>query len=183
MSTKAIVGILVAVVAVAGGGYYLWSNQAAPAQTNSQTGQIPSTSQQVQGQTQTAQAGAYSGSLADLAARGGTWKCSVNSTANDAASSGTTYVSGNLVRADFTTTVASYGKVESHLIVRDGYTYTWSPVMPQGIKTSVTSSGQGSGAASGQGANANASYSYDCQPWTADASLFVLPTNVTFRAM
>ena len=181
MNTNVIVGGLLAVV-VAGGGYYLWSSQSAPAQSNTQgTSQQETQAQADQNAAQAAQSGDYSGSLADLAARGGSWQCSVDSKALDAASSGTTYVSGNLVRADFTTTVQSYGKVESHLIVRDGYSYSWSPIMPGGIKTKVTAAGQGGTSTSGSGASANQSYSYHCEPWTPDASLFAVPANVTFR--
>lgn len=156
-----------------GGAYYI-TNHKEPAQ--------PEAAQpQQQEQTQEAQAGSYTGSLADLAKRGGSWKCTVDSSTAQAASSGIVYVSGDMVRGDFTSTIQGYGSVGSHLLVNDGYSYSWSSMMPQGIKTKVTTTGDGGTATSGSGADVNHSYSYDCAPWTADASLFTVPTDVTFQ--
>jgi hypothetical protein len=175
MNTNLIIGLVVGAVVAVGGGYFLMTQRSASSSPNAAVIEEGSG----------AQAGMYRGSLTDLAARGGSWKCTVDAQADtgagQAASSGTTYVSGDKVRADFTTTVQGYGSVDSHLIVAGGYSYSWSSMMPQGIKTQVTATAGGGAATSGQGADAHQSYAYDCQPWTADASLFAVPTDITFR--
>lgn len=175
MNQNIAIGLVVAVVAV-GGGYYLLNRPAAPlVLEGQQTGATtPETA---------AESGKFTGSFAELAARGGSWKCSVDSTTAEAVSSGVTYVAGGKVRADFTTSVPSYGSVETHLIADGVDVYTWSSMMPQGIKTKMTAQGSGSVPTSGQGVDANTKYSYDCQSWAADASLFVVPAHITFRAM
>jgi hypothetical protein len=176
MNTNTIIGVVAAVV-VLGGGYYVLNRPAVAPVTLGQEQPATTTSETV------AAPGKFSGSLAELATRGGSWKCSVDSTTAQAVSTGVTYASGGKVRADFTTSVPSYGSVETHLIADGVDVYTWSPMMPQGIKTKMTAQGSGTGPTSGQGVNTDTEYSYDCQPWTADATLFVVPTNVTFRAM
>ncbi|MDO8514239.1 MAG: hypothetical protein Q7S50_01715 [bacterium] len=167
MNSNLLIGLVVGAVVVVGGGYYLLSGGSAPATD-----------------TTGAQAGKFKGSLAEMAARGGSWKCTVDSSTGQSVSSGVTYASGGKVRADFKTSVSGYGAVESHMMADGQYVYTWSSVMPQGIKTKMTAgatAGGSAGTASGQSADADQSYSYDCQPWTADASLFVLPASVTFK--
>ncbi len=176
MNQNIAIGVVVAVVVV-GGGYYVLNQPAAAPVTLGQ-GQEATTTTET-----SAQSGKFTGSIAELVGRGGSWKCSVDSTTAEAVSSGVTYVSGGKVRADFTTSVPSYGSVETHLISDGVDVYTWSSMMPQGIKTKMTAQGSGSGSTSGQGMSTDTQYSYDCQPWTADASLFVVPANITFRAM
>lgn len=127
--------------------------------------------------------GKTSGSIQDLAKRSGDWKCTVDASTAQSASSGVTYVSGGKIRADFTTAVEGYGNVDSHLVADGTDVYTWSSMMPQGIKTAQAAEGQGGTQTSGGGMDANQSYSYDCQPWSADASLFAPPADVTFRTL
>jgi len=174
MSRNLLIGILVAGALVVGGGYYV-------------THQATTESDGAQPQTQESgtppQAGKYSGSFAELAARGGSWKCTVDTSTAQSISSGVTYVSAGKVRGDFTTSVQGYGNVETHMISDGVHAYTWSSMMPQGIETSVSASGAAGGATSGQGVNANTSYSYDCEPWSADMTLFAVPTNITFKMM
>jgi hypothetical protein len=176
MNTNTIIGVVAAVVIV-GGGFYLLNRPAGVPATFGQEQALATTTETVVEQ------GKFTGSLAELSARGGSWKCSVDSTTAQAVSSGATYVSGGKVRADFTTSVPSYGAVETHLIADGVDVYTWSSMMPQGIKSKMTAQGSGTGPTSGQDVNTDTKYSYDCQPWTADATLFVVPANITFRAM
>lgn len=176
MNTNITIAIIAGLVVV-GGGYYVMNGSA--------TGMSSENAEQTSEQ---AEAGVYTGSLYDLAQRGGEWKCTVDSKATtgvgEAMSSGTVYVSGNNVRADFTSTVPNFGSIESHMIVSGEYAYTWSSVMPQGIKTNVNMKDSPSQVAtSGASSDANQEYSYDCDPAQADVSLFVVPTTVTFTTM
>jgi hypothetical protein len=179
MNTKIIIGI-VAVVAVAGAGYAFTRTSPAgmPAQTQEQT----------QETSAAAQSGQFTGSIADLSARGGDWKCTVDAQAatggGAAASSGVVYVSGKKVRGDFTSTVQGIGPVEAHLVADGTNVYSWSSLLPQGIKTTMAASEpEESAATSGGGADANQRYTYDCQPAHADASLFVAPADISFRTL
>ena len=172
MKTNLIVGLVVGAVVIVGSGYYLMTK------SSSFTGDSKRASQE-----QTAQAGKFSGSFASLAARGGSWKCTVDSSTAQSVSSGVTYVSGGNVRADFSTKVQGYGTVDAHVLVNGQDVYSWSSVMPKGIKTKMVAQGSGGTATSGQGMDANQAYSYDCQPWTPDASTFALPTGVSFMTV
>lgn len=168
--------LLIGVVGVAvllGGAYFI--TQTKGVQEQGLEGSAP-------GAETSEMAGVTEGSLAALAARSGSWKCVVDTTTATALSAGVVYVSEGKVRADFTTSVPSYGSVETHLIADGVDTYTWSSVMPQGIKAKMTTeSGKTSAGTSGQGINASTIYRYDCEPWAADASLFSVPSSVTFR--
>lgn len=178
MNQNTAIGIVVGLVVVLGGGYYLMSAKTAQAPEGSGTQTVETTPA-----VESAQAGKFTGSLTDLATRGGSWKCTVDASTAQSVSAGVTYVSGGKVRGDYTTNVEGYGKAESHMIADGEYVYTWSSMMPQGVKTKMVAQGAGGTATSGQGADANQSYSYDCQPWTADASLLVPPANVTFMTV
>lgn len=186
MNTKLVWGI-VAVVVVLGGGAYLLSQSGGssqPAAVEQSQGQAATSSQTAQPQT-----GSYQGSLADLARRGGDWKCTVNVGTAAAVSSGVVHVSGQKVRADFTSNVSGAGTIDSHMISDGSYYYTWTSAYPQGFKMAIPASDtpvsptNGSAQTSSSGLNPDQNYSYDCQAETPDASLFVPPSNITFTTM
>jgi hypothetical protein len=94
------------------------------------------------------------------------------------------YVSGRRVRADFTSTVQGIGPVEAHLIADGTDVYSWSSLMPQGIKTAMADGEpEESAPTSGGGADQDQRYTYDCQPARADASLFTAPSGISFRTL
>jgi hypothetical protein len=176
---KILLGV-VAILVIGGGAYFLMNGAPAGEQGTQNMNQESS--------ADTSSGGAFSGSIADLSARGGEWKCTVDSSANTGAgqaiSSGTVYVSGKSVRGDFTTSVQGFGTVESHMIADGSNVYVWSSAMSQGFKMNMTASGgSGSAATSGQGMDINQNYSYDCQPAQASASLFAPPANISFTAI
>ncbi len=164
--------MIVAGIVIVGGSVYVLTQDKSAATTTEESGAADN-------QTP----GKFSGTMMDLSKRGGSWQCSVDTSTAQAASSGTVYVSGNKVRADFTMNVQGYGTVSAYMIADGEFTYSWSSMMPQGVKAKMTTEGQGGTATSGQGVDASMSYGYDCQPWTPDASKFVVPTNVSFRTI
>lgn len=121
----------------------------------------------------------FSGSLQDLAKRGGDYKCTFTHDSDVAISSGTVYISDDTVRGDFVSKTQGI-TAESHMIAKGGYTYTWSPLTPTGFKAKVVE-GEGDGAAAMQGgyADMQQSYNYNCKQWSADSSLFEVPA-ITF---
>ncbi len=116
----------------------------------------------------------------------GSYKCDVKQAVSDFENNGTVYLSNGNVRGEFTT-VAEGRTLDTSFIARDGYTYTWSSALPQmGFKTKMVTT-----TAETDDAKLSAQYSwnadqigdYTCVPWTADASKFNIPTNITFKTI
>ncbi len=178
MNTNAIIALIAGVVVIGGGAYYVMKS-------DSQASPVGG----ADNETMSAQDDrAFSGSIMALSERGGEWKCTVDTTSQtgggQAVASGVVYVSGNKVRADFDVNVAGIGAMEAYMIADGAYVYSWSSMVPQGVKVAqAQAESSQSTATSGQGMDANTSYSYDCEPASADASLFVPPSNVTFMTL
>ena len=171
MNTKIIVGSIGASV-IAVGLYAVWYERFLPS--------VPS------GKTNPEQ---FTGSLTELAARGGEWTCTVDAQAStgvgQVASSGIVYVSDNKVRADFESDVPNFGAVQAHMIADAQYVHSWTSAMPQGIKTKAiaTATHDPSVPTQAAGYDAQQSYTYDCTPGSVDASLFEIPANITFMTL
>ncbi len=122
------------------------------------------------------------GTLADIMARGGDWKCTWSVDAEEGASNGTVYVSGNKF-ASTITTATDAGSMTAQAISDGAFMYTWGDAMPTGVKIKldgtdvpdVSSTGDVSGVEQLAG-----QYAYDCDPWSADAAVFTPPANITF---
>lgn len=124
------------------------------------------------------------GTMADIMARGGAWKCTVSTTASGVTSGGTVYVADGKVRGDFTSQVPQAGTVEVHMIADGTYAYTWTNMMKTGFKMSTAKPAETNDTPTAYAQDFyNAKYDYQCSPWTADASKFVLPTDITFNDM
>ena len=170
--------IVILVVVLIGLGAYFWKN-------SNQTPIVPP----IEGGTATAIPGAgtaasaggiFSGSLAELAARGGSYICTFNHQSALANSAGTIYVSGPRIRGDFLSQLKTMS-IESHMIEKDGYAYTWSPITPSGLKMKVrVGAAPGVGAIPSQYADANQAYSFHCDKWATDEAKFATPP-ITFK--
>jgi hypothetical protein len=118
--------------------------------------------------------------------QGGSYKCTVNQNIGGTESKGTTYMSEGMVRGEFVT-VAQGMSMTASLIVRDGYTHSWTSMMPtMGFKSKVVTSAPSDTEADTSGTysfDGNQIGDYDCQPWTPDASMFALPSGTTFTEM
>lgn len=161
---KTILGVL-AVVVVLGAGWMFFSS------SSPQGSDAP-------GENNASEPESFTGTLAELASRGGTFRCTVSQESEVASTEGVVFVDGSRVRGDFTSTVAAAGglSVETHLVVKDGFTYTWTPIAPNGFKARATEGSTAGGAAlSGNYADVNQAYAYECAPWTVDESAFELP--------
>ncbi len=175
MSTKAIVGLLVA-VAVVGVAVWYYSNDAGSASMRtSETGMREQNMMQ-----------ASSGPLASLFAMSGSYTCTINSRDPNSATDGTVYISNGSVRGDFVSSVSAGGgqNVQAHMIKTGNDAYIWSDTMPQGIKMNAAVMMSGSGSSANSAAfDPNVSVNYSCVPTTADASLFIAPVDVQFMAL
>lgn len=122
------------------------------------------------------------GNMQDLMARQGSWKCAFTHATDAANSTGVVYISNGMMRGNFVSQVPQMGEVKSYMIARDGFIYTWSDVMPQGVKLPMTSA-QASAQTQGQTNFYAQELDYNCVSWDADASPFTVPASVTFMEL
>lgn len=169
---------LVVLLLFVGGGVYLFARSHKASQTAENT--IP--------QKQTQQMTTGKKSLFDFFSISASEKCTYTDKATNG--SGTVYVSGGKMRGDFQTT-----QNLTHMINDGKYVYIWTEGQKTGYKMSMdlvkkeiaqaTSSLQNSSGSSeerppSQVANMNRQADYSCGAWSADASKFAVPSDITF---
>lgn len=167
---KTLLSLLVVGVVVVGGYFAFSGNKEEVADTSTNT----DTAEETEGKKM---------AFADFLKQGGSYKCTVNQSVNNIEASGVTYLNDGMIRGEYSTTVQGRN-IDGTMIVRDGYTYSWTSMLPgQGFKAKVVeSTGDGSAGTSGAYSfNAEQVGDYDCQPWTPDSSKFVVPTSITFK--
>lgn len=118
----------------------------------------------------------------EFMSKGGSYKCTVTQKMANMLSEGTVYMHDQLVRVEFSTTLAGQS-MSTTMIARDGYNYSWTSMTPgKGYKTKIVntttdSSASPSGTYTWNGGQVT---SYSCATWVADDSIFVLPKNIVF---
>ena len=124
--------------------------------------------------------------FAEFINRGGSYTCTVEQYVENIDSKGKTYIHNGMIRGEFTS-VMEGTTVDSTMILRDGYTYTWSSMMPtmgfkvaaqppENVNTDTSTSGTYS-------FNAEQIGDYNCESWTPDLSQFELPEGVVFTTL
>ena len=170
---KTLLMVLVAGVALIGG-YFYFSGEKNETGENITPGEV---TQQPSGKKM-----AFAQFLKD----GGAYKCTVNQYVGDTESKGTVYINQGLIRGTFETETQGM-KIATDLLVRDGYTYTWSSAAPMGFKAPVVSgdgdTNQNAGTSGTYSWNAEQIGDYDCVAWTVDATTFAIPTGIQFMEM
>lgn len=115
--------------------------------------------------------------------QGGAYKCTVTQTVATMTTNGTVYLDSGKVKADFAVSVAGQS-INTSMIVRDGYSYTWTSNTPtKGFKTKIAASTTGGSSASPKGTytwDGSQIGDYSCESWITDASMFEVPSTVTF---
>ncbi len=95
---------------------------------------------------------------------------------------GRVFLHAGRVRGEFETKVASV-TIQTSMIVRDGFVYTWTNVSPIGFKSKVLE-GEKTNIDQDQSGtytwNAEQIGEYDCQPWLPQDSQFEIP-NIVFQ--
>ncbi|MES2087577.1 MAG: hypothetical protein V4467_01140 [Patescibacteria group bacterium] len=124
--------------------------------------------------------------FSELVKQNGFYKCDIQQNAGDAETSGVTYVHAGMIRGEYTTTVSGV-TVGTNIIVRDGYTYSWTSLAPgMGFKAKVATTESNNGGAGPAGTysfNADQIGDYNCQTVPSDTSRFTLPAGVTFKEL
>lgn len=138
------------------------------------------------GTTNTTNNGSAMGSLKDLLTAGKNVSCTVSYTGNQAGTSGTTYVSGKKVRADFTVKTSDGKETVSHMIQDGTYAYIWTANSTVGTKMKVEAVENTDKTAAApsqpqsQAVDLNQKVNMKCSDWRVDESVFVPPTTVKF---
>ena len=174
--SKTVIWSIVGVVVVVGG-YFAFSGSKSDSEV-AKTDAVEKTT----AVTKTETAGKKM-AFADFVKNDGTYKCTVSQNVSGVVSTGVVYMSGGMVSGLFNTKVQGMS-IDSHFIMRDGYSYSWSSAAPtMGFKSKVntTTGTTASGSNAGQYSfNSEQVGEYDCQPWTVDQTKFTIPTSVTF---
>jgi hypothetical protein len=174
---KAIAWILI-IAAVAVGGYSIYQHK------NAQRQDVAAVQEQPQ-QEQPAPSGKKMAFSAFVKQNNDPYQCTVQQYLSDMDNSGTVYLNAGMIRGDFST-VAEGKTMQGSFLLKDGMQYVWQKGSTMGFKMAVSTNASGDTGASANGTytwNAEQIGEYDCKPWTADASLFVPPTNVKFTDM
>ncbi len=114
------------------------------------------------------------------------YKCEVKQALSDMENSGVVYMDGGMLRGEFNT-IAEGREIDTTFIVRDGYSYTWSSIMPtMGFKVKVEQKAPGDINATSSGTysfNAEQIGDYNCEEWTGTAATFEVPSNIKFQTV
>ncbi len=167
--------IIIAALALGGGAYAVKKSKQAHMKTD--------TSVEVRGNATSTNAQATStqakGSLKALLGMNQDVMCTFNGANTQGQAAGTVYISGPMMRGDFTSHASSTGTVESHMIRDKGDVYVWTGT--QGAKLPY---GQIEAAANSSKnkmqVDLNQQVDYKCSPWTPETSKFSLPGTVKF---
>jgi hypothetical protein len=154
--------IVLAVVLLGGGYWFMTQSSDNSATGNQQTN--------TNGNTQTT-------SIKKLMAEGRPVTCKFADA--DTKTQGTVYLSGEKMLGEF----SADGK-SSHMINDGQFVYIWSDDMPQGVKMAATAfSGSAAGSMDASAPDLESDQDLDCSSWSASASSFVPPANITFSAL
>lgn len=175
------IGIVVAVIAIlalGGGAVYVASHAKKTVQVENDTTQATTTAE--------VSANAVAGgmmSIKGLLGLGKSLTCTFSDATSTAKTTGTVYIASGKVRGNFTSNVTNVGEVKSYMISDGQEVYIWSDMMKQGFKMKVAASQQTKPNPDAVAPDINKELNYSCNPWTADASVFVPPASVTFMDM
>lgn len=165
MNKGVLVALVIAILVALGGGAFYMMNKtktAANVETSNQTSLDSSLEKK---------------SLRDLMTLGNNQQCTFTDTESN--SSGIVYVSGGKVRGDFNTT-SSAGEMKAHMIASGEEVYVWMDGAADGFKTSVSAT-ESVTSQMESSVDLNKAINYDCTNWSANNSMFQVPTNVTFK--
>ncbi|MFH1295124.1 MAG: hypothetical protein ABIH84_00920 [bacterium] len=125
-----------------------------------------------------------SGNIFDMLSLNQDVKCTYNSSEEGAELSGTSYISGQSARADFSTTDPEGQTIDSHMISDGEWVYVWTSASATGYKMPLIQAQEDSMTVSNEDSapisTVNNNFDYACTPWAADSSFFAVPENINF---
>jgi len=175
-NTLLIIGIII-IILLAIGGYLYMNKSQSPLSMTGKEKKIEETTQ-----------GSAMKSLRELMMMGQDQMCTFESTDDNGSNKGSSYISGEKVRTDFSGTDPD-GKAYSGSMISDGtYMYTWSSAGPQGMKIKINEETNQEvedikkdvQKSQDQFVNPDEKIDYRCQGWRADQSMFTPPSDIEF---
>jgi hypothetical protein len=116
-------------------------------------------------------------SASEILKSGKDQKCTFTRKDANVESTGTVYFSKGKMHGEFD--VAAQGQSFKASMTSDGTdVYTWSSMMPQGVKTAVRSGAEND--PNNQSYDLDDMMDYDCTSWKADQAVFELPKDIKF---
>ncbi len=177
-----LVGVIVLIVVLlgAGGGAYKVSkNMSAKKEASAKMNATSTTD--VMATTTVTVGNNGKGSLRDLFALGKDVTCTFNQTEGTNKVFGTVYLSGQMMRGDFSMQGTSTGAVETHMIKKGEAMFMWNG--NEGVQMSLASMSNKMGtssASASQQVDLDQKVDYTCTDWTKDDSKFVTPKDIKF---
>ncbi len=188
---KSIIAILL--VGVVGGGAYYATNfmkgdvsRVTEEQTSEKMSQQPASDTKAASADTKTENGAVTEkdmTFKELVKKGGSYECTVKQSVMGVTTDGKVYIKGGDISAKFSTSVQGRN-IDTSMVTKDGYSYTWSSMAPSGMKAKVNT---GDTKANTQ-APMSATYafdgkdigSYSCASVTIPSAVFDIPSSITF---
>jgi len=173
------VGIIIAVVVIlALVGFFVLKMGKSTTQVSTNKTPVTQTTVAVANKAETVQ-----GTIKSLITAGKSEVCTYTNQVSSATINGKIYVADGKMRGDFTSVSSAKGEsVNSHIIINDAQSvYAWTDLSSRGMKISITA-GEKVASTSGN-PDINQQVQLSCQGWTPDASLFTVPSTVTFYSL
>lgn len=172
MTSIAKISIGLISIAVVGGGIYYYTTQhtvSTPIESTATTNEQPSGKKMAFG---------------DFIKQGGSYRCTVTQNLQGMSTQGIVYVADSKIHGEFTTNIQGQ-TISVTTIVKDGFAYTWTSMMPNtGFISKVVMEGQGTVGASTSGSygwDATTIGDYTCEKQSVPSSQFDLPKGITFK--
>jgi hypothetical protein len=190
-TNKGFIGIglaiaIIAVLAVAGGGYAVWKGKSAE-KAHVNVEQSASTNTEVKTEGTVPASNGKKVAFSAFIKQDGSYECTVHQWVGNTDTIGKVYLDNGRIRANFNTDYNG-STISGSAIIKNGFAYTWSSLLPMGFKIAVKENADGvlggSVTASGDKKtydwNADQIGDYDCVPWTLDEAHFTVPASVQF---
>ncbi len=172
-----VIVVIAAIVVVLGGGIY-YSAKKSHIEEPQKTDNTESVATDTHASTSASiSAHVTQGTLRSLLSLGKDVVCTFNGSNSQGEVSGTMYISGTMMRGDFTMTGGTQGNALSHMIRSGDSIYVWSGT--QGARMHMSDM-EGSGAQNKTTVNLDQAVEYSCDDWEKDTSQFSVPQNITF---
>ena len=118
------------------------------------------------------------GTLRGLLSSGKDMVCKFTSGTASNEISGTMYISGSMMRGDFSSKTTSGSSVESHMIKQGDVVFVWSG--NQGTKMGMSDITASNVAKVNSSVNLDSNVNYLCTNWNKDETKFSTPSNINF---
>lgn len=166
--------IVIAVIAVAGGGIYVATqNDAEVTIEDERQMNTDATDTETGGNT----------TIRELLALGENLVCTFSRSDAESTVDGTIYVdgAGERISGDFTITTEAAGTMQGRMVKTENTVYTWTDAMSRGTKMSLDATAEADASMEQHEAvGLDEEVNYQCESWNVDESRFTIPSDIEF---